>query len=55
MQHYQAAGFSKMVSKLAAAPRKPSTPIGNKGLSWNPVGHFNLYETGLTGIYCSVS
>ena len=25
MQHYQAAGFSKEVSKLAAAPRRPST------------------------------
>ena len=25
MQHYQAAGFSKAVSKLAAAPRRPST------------------------------
>ena len=25
MQHCQAAGFSKEVSKLAAAPRKPST------------------------------
>ena len=25
MQHYQAAGFSKEVSRLAAAPRRPST------------------------------
>ena len=25
MQHYQAAGFSREVSKLAAAPRRPST------------------------------
>ena len=25
MQHYQAAGFSKEVSKLTAAPRRPST------------------------------
>ena len=25
MQHYQAAGFSKEVSKLATAPRRPST------------------------------
>ena len=25
MQHYQAAGFSKEVSKLAAAPRRPSS------------------------------
>ena len=41
MQHYQAAGFLKEVSTLAAAPRRPSTnrmyddrwlPIGN--LAW---------------------
>ena len=25
MQHYQATGFSKEVSRLAAAPRRPST------------------------------
>ena len=25
MQHYQAAGFSREASKLAAAPRRPST------------------------------
>ena len=62
MQHYQAAGFSDKVSRLGAAPRRPSTstqPIDFQGRSLSllqllHVGDLPQIECTMTGGYASL-